>query len=157
MFMQPKCQNFIIHNFIFLLSVFACNICFLMLLFSDVLINVLLFVLVGPDALTLVFVETKKGADALEMFLYRDGYKCTSIHGDRSQSEREEALRSFRTGETPILVATAVSKYTLHLTSTTIVQPNYCFICNITTYYYMINYNCSVISFDACENPNSLL
>jgi len=57
-----------------------------------------------------VFVETKKGADALELFLYKDGYKCTSIHGDRSQGEREEALRSFRSGETPILVATAVSR-----------------------------------------------
>ena len=62
----------------------------------------------GHDALTLVFVETKKGADALEYFLSREGYPATSIHGDRSQREREEALKSFRTGRTPILVATAV-------------------------------------------------
>ena len=33
----------------------------------------------------------------------------TSIHGDRTQREREDALRVFRTGRTPILVATAVS------------------------------------------------
>ncbi|KAH9634102.1 hypothetical protein HF086_001304 [Spodoptera exigua] len=46
------------------------------------------------DQLILVFVETKK---------------VTSIHGDRSQREREEALRRFRTGQTPILVATAVA------------------------------------------------
>ena len=63
----------------------------------------------GPDSLTLVFVETKKGADALEEFLYRENYPATSIHGDRSQREREEALKSFREGKTPILVATAVS------------------------------------------------
>ena len=64
----------------------------------------------GPDSLTLVFVETKKGADALEDFLYREGYPATSIHGDRSQREREAALSSFKSGRTPILVATAVSK-----------------------------------------------
>lgn len=65
---------------------------------------------VGKDSLTLVFVETKKGADALEDFLYREGYACTSIHGDRSQRDREEALSQFRSGKCPILVATAVSK-----------------------------------------------
>ncbi|XP_066266907.1 ATP-dependent RNA helicase DDX3X-like isoform X2 [Branchiostoma lanceolatum] len=64
----------------------------------------------GPDSLTLTFVETKKGADALEDFLYREGYQgVSSIHGDRSQREREEALMTFRTGKTPILVATAVA------------------------------------------------
>ncbi|XP_038148321.1 ATP-dependent RNA helicase DDX3X-like isoform X2 [Cyprinodon tularosa] len=63
----------------------------------------------GKDSLTLVFVETKKGADALEDFLYREGYACTSIHGDRSQRDREEALHQFRSGRCPILVATAVA------------------------------------------------
>lgn len=62
-----------------------------------------------PDCLTLIFVETKKGADSLEEFLLNEGYHVTSIHGDRSQREREEALRSFRCGNTPILVATAVA------------------------------------------------
>uniref|UniRef100_A0A8C7CSY6 RNA helicase n=1 Tax=Oncorhynchus kisutch TaxID=8019 RepID=A0A8C7CSY6_ONCKI len=63
----------------------------------------------GKESLTLVFVETKKGADALEDFLYREGYACTSIHGDRSQRDREEALNQFRSGRCPILVATAVA------------------------------------------------
>jgi len=61
------------------------------------------------DVLTLAFVETKKGANALEHFLERAGYPVSSIHGDRSQREREEALYNFRTGRTPILVATAVA------------------------------------------------
>ncbi len=61
------------------------------------------------QGLTLVFVETKRGADALEDFLARNGFPATSIHGDRSQSEREQALRSFRSGRTPILVATDVA------------------------------------------------
>ncbi|KAI5082898.1 hypothetical protein GOP47_0002641 [Adiantum capillus-veneris] len=60
-------------------------------------------------SLTLVFVETKRGADALENWLCRQGFPATTIHGDRSQQEREHALRSFRTGVTPILVATDVA------------------------------------------------
>ncbi|CAH1782244.1 unnamed protein product, partial [Owenia fusiformis] len=63
----------------------------------------------GPDSLTLTFVETKKGADSLEEFLYGQGYPATSIHGDRSQREREAALDAFRHGKSPILVATAVA------------------------------------------------
>uniref|UniRef100_A0A3Q3K6M6 RNA helicase n=1 Tax=Monopterus albus TaxID=43700 RepID=A0A3Q3K6M6_MONAL len=63
----------------------------------------------GKESLTLVFVETKKGADALEDFLYHEGYACTGIHGDRSQRDREEALHQFRSGRCPILVATAVA------------------------------------------------
>ncbi|CAO2822103.1 unnamed protein product [Amaranthus hypochondriacus] len=63
----------------------------------------------GKQALTLVFVETKKGADALEHWLSINGFPATSIHGDRSQQERELALRSFKSGNTPILVATDVA------------------------------------------------
>lgn len=63
----------------------------------------------SKDCLTLIFVETKKGADALEEFLYKCNHPVTSIHGDRSQKEREEALRCFRSGDCPILVATAVA------------------------------------------------
>jgi len=65
----------------------------------------------GPSeaSLTLVFVETKKGADQLDEFLYRENFPVTSIHGDRTQREREEALKRFRAGRSPILVATAVA------------------------------------------------
>ncbi|XP_022943844.1 DEAD-box ATP-dependent RNA helicase 37-like isoform X1 [Cucurbita moschata] len=63
----------------------------------------------GKQSLTLVFVETKKGADALEHWLCLNGFPATTIHGDRTQQEREQALRSFRSGNTPILVATDVA------------------------------------------------
>lgn len=69
----------------------------------------MLRILLAPDSLTLIFVETKKGADSLEEFLANERYEVTSIHGDRTQREREEALRSFRNGDRPILVATAVA------------------------------------------------
>lgn len=45
----------------------------------------------------------------MEHFLLSEGYPVTSIHGDRTQREREEALWNFRTGHTSVLVATAVS------------------------------------------------
>ncbi|XP_068637703.1 DEAD-box ATP-dependent RNA helicase 37-like [Aristolochia californica] len=63
----------------------------------------------GKQALTLVFVETKKGADSLEHWLCMNGFPATTIHGDRTQQEREQALRSFKSGTTPILVATDVA------------------------------------------------
>ncbi|XP_073271695.1 DEAD-box ATP-dependent RNA helicase 37-like [Primulina huaijiensis] len=63
----------------------------------------------GKQALTLVFVETKKGADALEHWLSINGFPATAIHGDRTQQEREYALRCFKSGKTPILVATDVA------------------------------------------------
>jgi superfamily II DNA/RNA helicase len=62
-----------------------------------------------PNALTLVFVETKRGADDLERYLIMENYPAISIHGDKCQSEREEALRAFRSARKPILVATAVA------------------------------------------------
>nr|CAB3237038.1 Vasa DEAD-Box Protein [Phallusia mammillata] len=58
---------------------------------------------------TLVFVETKRSADFLACSLCQEGYPTTSIHGDRLQQEREEALRDFKSGKCPILVATSVA------------------------------------------------
>lgn len=71
----------------------------------------------AKDNLTLIFVETKKGADALEDFLYHWKHPVTSIHGDRTQKERENALRCFRDGSCPILVATAVAARGLDITN----------------------------------------
>ena len=47
------------------------------------------------QGLTLVFVETKRGADALEDFLCRNQFPATSIHGDRTQQEREMVRTMF--------------------------------------------------------------
>eukprot|EP01090_Pellita_catalonica_P020801 TRINITY_DN75_c0_g1_i1.p1 TRINITY_DN75_c0_g1~~TRINITY_DN75_c0_g1_i1.p1 ORF type:complete len:622 (-),score=120.37 TRINITY_DN75_c0_g1_i1:119-1984(-) len=69
----------------------------------------LLELLQTVKGLTLVFVETKRSADMLDNSLYDRGFPSTSIHGDRSQREREAALLSFKRGKTPILVATDVA------------------------------------------------
>jgi len=46
--------------------------------------------------LTIIFTETKKGADCLDNLLHERGYSSTCIHGDRNQREREEAVHLFK-------------------------------------------------------------
>lgn len=58
---------------------------------------------------TIIFVETKKNADYLASFLCESDLDTTSIHGDRTQQQREEALNEFKRGIRKILIATAVA------------------------------------------------
>ncbi|TFK51997.1 DEAD-domain-containing protein [Heliocybe sulcata] len=83
--------------------------------------SVLLDILVSEPkgGLTLVFVETKRMADMLSDFLMMNSLPATSIHGDRTQREREMALQTFRTGRTPIMVATAVAARGLDIPNVT--------------------------------------
>ena len=53
--------------------------------------------------------ETKRNCDFLAAYLSGEGLPTTSIHGDRLQREREEALADFKSGKMPILVATSVA------------------------------------------------
>ncbi|KAI1002352.1 ATP-dependent RNA helicase ded1 [Podosphaera aphanis] len=62
-----------------------------------------------PPARTIIFVNSKRSADELDDFLFNSSFPCTSIHSDRTQREREDSIRAFRTGKTPILIATGVS------------------------------------------------
>ena len=57
----------------------------------------------------LVFVRTKHGADRVARRLTRSGWAATQIHGDRSQAQRNAALRSFKEGHHRVLVATDVA------------------------------------------------
>jgi len=61
------------------------------------------------DGLCVVFVETKRSADQLELELHSAGVPVTAIHGDRTQQEREEALAAFKSGDNPVMVATDVA------------------------------------------------
>ncbi|CAD6499419.1 BgTH12-03535, partial [Blumeria graminis f. sp. triticale] len=69
--------------------------------------------------LSLIFVETKRMADSLSDFLIGQSFPATSIHGDRTQRERERALEMFRNGRCPILVATAVAARGLDIPNVT--------------------------------------
>jgi ATP-dependent RNA helicase RhlE len=63
----------------------------------------------------LIFVATKEGADRLTKFLERGQHRVTSIHGDRSQSQRNAALQGFKDGVYRILVATDVAARGIHV------------------------------------------
>jgi ATP-dependent RNA helicase RhlE len=56
----------------------------------------------------IIFTSTKKGTDELQRLLKKEGIKAGSIHGDRSQDERNKALNAFKTGKIPVIVATNV-------------------------------------------------
>lgn len=62
-----------------------------------------------PPGRTIIFVNSKRTADELDDFLFNMGFPCTSMHSDRTQLEREAAMRAFRAGKSPILIATGVS------------------------------------------------
>ena len=57
----------------------------------------------------LIFVRTKSRAERITKSLRREGVKAQSIHGDRSQKQREQALDGFRSGKYQLLVATDVA------------------------------------------------
>ena len=56
----------------------------------------------------IIFTSTKKGTDELQRLLKKEGIKAESIHGDRSQDERNRALAAFKNGQVPVIVATDV-------------------------------------------------
>ncbi|KAK4479365.1 hypothetical protein RD792_014877 [Penstemon davidsonii] len=57
----------------------------------------------------LIFVETKKGCDQITRQLRMDGWPALSIHGDKSQDERDWVLADFKSGRSPIMIATDVA------------------------------------------------
>ena len=50
----------------------------------------------SSEMLTIVFTETKIGADYLDNYLHDRGFSSTCIHGDRNQREREAAVKLFK-------------------------------------------------------------
>jgi len=63
----------------------------------------------------LVFARTKHGADRLAKRLSQAGVKTAAIHGDRSQSQRNQALKGFQDGYYRVLVATDVAARGIHV------------------------------------------
>ncbi|OII72486.1 uncharacterized protein cubi_00481 [Cryptosporidium ubiquitum] len=66
-------------------------------------------VMVESTPKVLIFCETKKGADILTKELRLDGWPALCIHGDKKQEERTWVLNEFRTGASPIMIATDVA------------------------------------------------
>lgn len=57
----------------------------------------------------LIFMETKRGCDQVTRQLRMDGWPALSIHGDKSQAERDWVLSEFKAGKSPIMTATDVA------------------------------------------------
>ena len=62
-----------------------------------------------PPGRTIIFVNSKRAADELDDFLFNKGVPCVSMHGERTQREREAAMRAFRAGRSPVLITTSVT------------------------------------------------
>ena len=61
------------------------------------------------DDRALVFGRTKHGSEKLKRQLEKAGYAADSIHGNKSQGQRDRAISAFKSGETKVLVATDVA------------------------------------------------
>ncbi len=68
-----------------------------------------------PSSRTLVFVRSKRAVDHVCRKLVQQGIDARSIHGDKSQGQRERAVRDFQEGRTRILIATDVAARGLHI------------------------------------------
>ena len=61
------------------------------------------------DELALVFGRTKHGCEKLYKFLEKKGFAAASIHGNKSQGQRQRAIEDFKAGKIRVLVATDVA------------------------------------------------
>jgi ATP-dependent RNA helicase RhlE len=63
----------------------------------------------GEVQKAIVFEETKRGADRLGKELVLRGFQAASIHGGKSQGQRQRALKAFKDNQVSVLVATDVA------------------------------------------------
>jgi ATP-dependent RNA helicase RhlE len=71
--------------------------------------------LYAEEGQTLIFTRTKRGTQRLAKELVRDGFNAAMIHGDRTQSQRNDALSGFQEGRFRVLVATDIASRGLHV------------------------------------------
>ncbi|MCL4257870.1 MAG: DEAD/DEAH box helicase [Anaerolineales bacterium] len=65
----------------------------------------------------LVFTRTKHRAQKVARQLEREGYMATALHGNRTQSQRQSALKGFRDGRYQVMVATDIAARGLDIES----------------------------------------
>ncbi|BGP20325.1 ATP-dependent RNA helicase dbp2 [Rhodosporidiobolus nylandii] len=63
----------------------------------------------SENAKVLIFIATKRVADDLTKYLRQDGWPALAIHGDKQQQERDWVLGEFKSGRSPIMIATDVA------------------------------------------------
>ena len=82
---------------------------------ADQKLSLLKRLLSSEDGRTLVFVRTRRATDRLAEKLKRQGMNVSVLHGDRSQSQRNQALNAFQHGKSRVLVATDVASRGIHV------------------------------------------
>ena len=63
----------------------------------------------NPDIFSVVFCRTKRDTQKVAEQLIEDGYNAAAIHGDLSQNQRDLVMKSFRSRQIQMLVATDVA------------------------------------------------
>ena len=63
----------------------------------------------NPDIFSLVFCRTKRDTQKVAELLIEDGYNAAALHGDLSQNQRDMVMKSFRSRQIQMLVATDVA------------------------------------------------
>ena len=96
-----------------------------------------LFDQMTPDDKVIVFIGKKSRVDDIASDLCIQGIQCQSIHGDRDQSDREQALLDLKTGEVKILLATDVASRGIDISDITYVV-NFDFPRNIEEYVHRV-------------------
>lgn len=69
----------------------------------------------------LIFASTKRVCDNLTRQLRQDGWPARAIHGDKSQTERDWVLAEFRSGKSPLMIATDVAARGIDVKDITVV------------------------------------
>lgn len=59
--------------------------------------------------MAIIFCRTKRRVSTLLQALHEEGFKCDELHGDLTQSKREQVMKLFRSGKLQLLVATDVA------------------------------------------------
>lgn len=59
--------------------------------------------------LSIIFCNTKKMVEELNRYLSEHGFHCSMLHGDMKQEARTAVMQAFKSGRTPILIATDVA------------------------------------------------
>jgi ATP-dependent RNA helicase RhlE len=82
---------------------------------TDQKLSLLRHLLERENGRSLVFVRTKRATERLAQKLQRSGLQVAVIHGDRTQSQRNQALEAFQQGRLRVLVATDVASRGIHV------------------------------------------
>ena len=69
----------------------------------------------------LIFCNTKKQVDALTQLLRERNFRAEGLHGDLKQAQRDQVMKNYRSGETPILIATDIAARGLDISGIDIV------------------------------------